>query len=44
MRTALFGIAAAVLTASPVFATDFPVPRYSESRPRPWCSLHLHPW
>ena len=30
MRTAFFGIAAAVLTASPVFATDFLVPRYSE--------------
>jgi hypothetical protein len=30
MRTAFFGIAAAVLTASPVFATDFAVPRYSE--------------
>ena len=30
MRTAFFGIAAAVLTVSPVFATDFPVPRYSE--------------
>ncbi len=31
MRTAFFGIAAAMLTASPVFATDFPVPRYSEN-------------
>jgi hypothetical protein len=30
MRTAFLGIAAAVLSASPVFATDFPVPRYSE--------------
>jgi hypothetical protein len=30
MRTAFFSIAAAMLTASPVFATDFPVPRYSE--------------
>jgi hypothetical protein len=30
MRTALLGIAAAVLTASPVFAADFLVPRYSE--------------
>jgi hypothetical protein len=30
MRTAFFGIAAAVLTASPVFAADFPIPRYSE--------------
>jgi len=31
VRTAFFGIAAAVLTASPVFATDFLVPRYSEA-------------
>jgi len=30
MRTALLGVAAAVLTASPVFAADFLVPRYSE--------------
>jgi hypothetical protein len=30
MRTAFFGIAAAVLTVSPVFATDFPIPGYSE--------------
>lgn len=30
MRTDFLGIAAAVLTASPVFAADFPVPRYSE--------------
>ena len=31
MRTAFFGIAAAVLSASPVVATDFPIPRYSEA-------------
>jgi len=30
MRTALLGVAAAVLTASPVFAADFLVPPYSE--------------
>ena len=30
MRTAFLGIAAAVLTASPVFAADFPVSPYSE--------------
>jgi hypothetical protein len=30
MRTAFLGIAAAVLTASPVFAADFAIPRYSE--------------
>ena len=30
MRTAFFGIAAAVLTASPVLATDFPISRYGE--------------
>ena len=30
MRTTLLGIAAAVLTASPVFAADFFVPQYSE--------------
>jgi hypothetical protein len=30
MRTVFFGIAAAVLTASSVYATDFPIPRYSE--------------
>jgi hypothetical protein len=30
MRTALLGIAAAVLTASPVFAADYPISGYSE--------------
>jgi hypothetical protein len=40
MRTALFGIAAAVLTASPVFATDFLVPRYSEG---PMYQREVHP-
>jgi len=30
MRTALLGVAAAVLTASPVFAADFLVPPYGE--------------
>jgi hypothetical protein len=31
MRTALLSIAAAVLTASPVFAADFSAPPYSEA-------------
>jgi hypothetical protein len=43
MRTALLGIAAAALTASPVFAADFVVPRYSEGPTYPPAVEYLEP-